>query len=105
MAGQAYHATSEADARAALNARFYFDLAGWAFPGQVWGLTRGCGVGVDRLLYGSDFPFTSAAAAAAFAEVMDEEGAKIWRDDEVEMAYRGNAMRLLGIERGEAGES
>ena len=39
-----------------LNKQFYFDSAGWAFSEQMKGMLEY--VTVDRMLYGSDFPFT-----------------------------------------------
>lgn len=73
--------------------RFYYDLAGFSMQNQVHGILRF--TGTDRLLYGSDFPYTPASGAAFQAAVMDEEAAKLWSDEVIEQVYAGNAKRLL----------
>lgn len=88
---------SEDEARAVLARQFYFDLAGFAFPGQIVGLVQGVGVGLDRLLYGSDFPFTKPAGVQMLREKMDECVEGMWSKQEREMVYEGNARRLLAM--------
>jgi predicted TIM-barrel fold metal-dependent hydrolase len=73
--------------------QFYFDLAGMPFPDQIWGLLRY--VGTDRLLYGSDYPFTPAPAAFMLARVMAAEMESIWSEDERTAILVGNARRML----------
>jgi predicted TIM-barrel fold metal-dependent hydrolase len=87
---------SEEDALKVLNERFYFDLAGWAFPLQWKGLIDGVGVEYDRILYGSDFPFTPALAVENFMNTM-EEGTRGWEEENIEKAYSGNAKRVFGV--------
>lgn len=72
--------------------QFYFDLAGFPFPDQIWGLFRH--VGVDRLLYGSDYPFTPNAVVKMLAERMAIE-MKSWSEEERKAVRVGNARRLL----------
>jgi predicted TIM-barrel fold metal-dependent hydrolase len=89
---------AEADALEVLHERFYFDMAGWAFPGQLKGLMQGVGIGHDRILYGSDFPFTPAHAVANFRDSMDE-GTKEWEEEDIEKAYFANAAKLFGVKK------
>ncbi|KAJ5157108.1 uncharacterized protein N7482_008208 [Penicillium canariense] len=58
------------DIKQLLQNRFYIDLAGVPFPDQIHGLLRH--VDSSRLLYGSDYPFTSAPIAASLAKRLDE---------------------------------
>jgi len=88
---------AEEDALKVLNERFYFDMAGWAFPGQWKGLVEGVGVGFDRIVYGSDFPFTPAPAVEKFMGPMDE-GTKGWKEEDIEKAYFANAAKLFGLD-------
>jgi predicted TIM-barrel fold metal-dependent hydrolase len=87
---------TEEDALKVLNDRFYFDMAGWSFPLQWKGLVDGVGVEYDRLLYGSDFPFTPAKSVENFAHVMDK-GTEGWKEEHVEKAYFGNAEKLFRV--------
>lgn len=61
---------SSAWVRERLNSQFYFDTAGWAFPEQIKGLLQY--VTVDRILYGSDFPFTNFHAVGALSRDHDK---------------------------------
>ncbi|KAK3076161.1 hypothetical protein LTS18_013752, partial [Coniosporium uncinatum] len=79
----------------ALKRQFYFDMAGFSFPGQIKGLLEVCEVEKGRLLYGSDYPFTPASAVERMAGVMDE-GTEGWGDGERGKAYFENARELLG---------
>ena len=77
--------------------QFYFDLAGFPFPDQIYGLLRH--VSPDKLLYGSDFPFTPAKGVGMLAEQMRVGLEETFSDQEVRTAvYSSNAKRLLGIE-------
>lgn len=98
---------SEQDARSAINQQFYFDLAGFPFPpadsglsetGQLVGLVQGMGVSKERLLYGSDFPFTKTEGVIGLAKSMDVGIKGMFSEAEMEAIYHGNAERLLGIE-------
>lgn len=74
--------------------QFYFDLAGFPFPDQIKELLLY--VKTDRLLYGSDYPFTPEMAVVGLAGVMTKEMQKMWDDEkEREMILSGNARRLL----------
>lgn len=74
--------------------QFYFDLAGFPFPDQIKELLLY--VKTDRLLYGSDYPFTPEMAVVGLANVMAKEMKAIWEDEkEREMILSGNARRLL----------
>ena len=76
--------------------QFYFDLAGFPFPDQIYGLLKF--VGPDRLLYGSDYPFTPAKGVSALAENI-RIGLKEAVPDENDRKgiYLGNAKQLLGV--------
>ena len=63
-----------------LNTQFYFDTAGWAFPEQIKGLLNY--VTVDRILYGSDFPFTNIAAVGALSGEHDQFLPDVFPNDE-----------------------
>ncbi|KAL1297011.1 hypothetical protein AAFC00_004605 [Neodothiora populina] len=95
---------AEKEARQAFNKQFYFDLAGFPFSnssedgkpsGQLVGLVQGCGVSSQRLMYGSDFPFTSVEGVNMLAGQMNTGVKKMFSDDEIEAIYHGNAQRLL----------
>ncbi|PVH73618.1 aminocarboxymuconate-semialdehyde decarboxylase [Cadophora sp. DSE1049] len=74
--------------------QFYFDLAGFPFPDQIHGLLRIAGP--ERLLYGSDWPFTPSAAVDGLAKPMSVGLKDIFEDDGVrEGIYLGNAKRLI----------
>ena len=77
--------------------QFYFDLAGFPFPDQIFGLLRF--VGPDRLLYGSDYPFTPSKGVAVLARRMRDGLNEMFPDGKVrEGIYVGNANKLLGID-------
>lgn len=75
--------------------RFYFDLAGFPFPDQIYGLLRLADT--SRLLYGSDYPYTPVSALTGMGAQMDEELHKLFGEDVVEEVYSGNAKRLLKL--------
>ena len=67
--------------------RMHYDLAGFPLPHQLPALLGL--VGTDKLLYGSDWPFTPAAAVTVLAAALD-------RTDLVDAAIlRANALRLF----------
>ena len=73
--------------------RFYYDLAGFSMQNQVHGILRW--TGTEKLLYGSDYPYTRAEGVAFQAKVMDEEAAKMWSDEVIKQVYAGNAKTLF----------
>ncbi|KAL3456001.1 hypothetical protein BJX64DRAFT_297104, partial [Aspergillus heterothallicus] len=91
--GPAINITSH-DVKDAFSRQFYFDLAGFAFPDQIYGLLRY--VGARRIVYGSDYPYTSAARALHVAEAINE-GVGVAFPDPVDRdgIFSGNARRIL----------
>lgn len=78
-----------------LNAQFYFDSAGWAFPEQMKGLLEY--VTPNRLLYGSDFPFTHQPAVLFFSEQHDRLLPDVFPNEEDrEKLCNKNALTLFG---------
>jgi predicted TIM-barrel fold metal-dependent hydrolase len=94
-----WEASPEEEAKEALNRQFWFDLAGFPFPGQIVGLLQGAGISHERLLYGSDFPFTKAGGVEFLREKMDEGMKAMFNAKEIEEMYRGNAEKLLSAAR------
>ncbi|KAK4188782.1 decarboxylase yanB, partial [Podospora australis] len=85
--------------RKLLRERFFFDLAGFPFPDQIHGLLRTLGSGGEqRLMYGTDYPFTPAKVVARCAEKMDERCKDMLNADQRLAVYSGNAMKLFGLE-------
>lgn len=90
-----------AKVRAQLDSQFYFDLAGFVFDGdeggegQLKALVDGFGVGWERLVYGSDFPFTQTRFVERFAERMKGGLECLFDEEQRGMVYEGNAKRLL----------
>ena len=77
-----------------LTKQFYFDLAGWPLPNQIHGLLRH--VGVNQLLYGSDYCYTPAPVANELAMKMDTGLRELFEEkDDVAKVYRRNAEGLL----------
>ncbi|KAF3054204.1 hypothetical protein E8E11_012020 [Didymella keratinophila] len=93
-----------AKVRAQLDTQFYFDLAGFVFDGdeggqgQLKALVGGFDIGYDRLVYGSDFPFTQTRFVEKFAERMKGGLECLFDKEQRVMVYEGNAKKLL--ERG-----
>jgi predicted TIM-barrel fold metal-dependent hydrolase len=84
--------------RTLLRERFYFDLAGFPFPDQIHGLLRTLGKGGEqKLMYGTDFPFTPENAVIGLADQMDEGCKELFSADQVSAVYSGNAGRLFGL--------
>ena len=89
--------------REQLAERFYFDLAGTTFEGdegvdgsgQLKALVKGFDISHERLVYGSDFPFTRHTSAMTLANRM-KAGLECLFDEEERVAiYEGNAEKLL----------
>lgn len=75
--------------------QFYFDLAGYVFPDQIHGLLRY--VNADRLLYGTDYPFTPGSGALGMSRIMDIEISRVFSDeDDCCAILADNARKLLG---------
>lgn len=80
--------------RTKLNEQFYFDTAGWPFPEQIHGLTDW--VTADRMLYGSDFPFTPLKGVQALSLDHDKYLREVFPDeDDQEKLCTRNAKKLL----------
>ncbi|OAP57086.1 hypothetical protein AYL99_09199 [Fonsecaea erecta] len=77
-----------------LNTQFYFDTAGWAFPEQAKGLLEY--VTVDRMLFGSDFPYTPLPVVQALSKQHDEYLPQVFASDEdKEKLCSKNALQLF----------
>ncbi|KAJ9616171.1 hypothetical protein H2204_014015 [Knufia peltigerae] len=79
---------------AQLNRQFYFDTAGWPFPEQLTGLLQH--VSPQRILYGTDFPWTPLGIVTGLSKDHDEWLPKVFseKEDRDNVAF-GNARRLL----------
>lgn len=93
----AFEPCPEDEAKEALNRQFWFDLAGFPFPGQIIGLLQGAGISHERLMYGSDFPFTKAEGVEYLRGKMDEGMKGMFQEDEIKDMYYRNAETLLGL--------
>jgi predicted TIM-barrel fold metal-dependent hydrolase len=84
--------------RRLLRERFYFDLAGFPFPDQIQGLLRTLrDGGEERLVYGSDYPFTPGKVVVELASQMDEGCQELFDEEKTAAIYSGNARRLLDL--------
>lgn len=88
-------AASEDDVRDALQKQFWFDLAGFPFPGQIRGLVDGVGIKTDRIMYGSDFPYTKAPGVEMLVQKMDDGMKQMFEPSEIEKMYVTNAEQLF----------
>jgi 6-methylsalicylate decarboxylase len=78
-----------------LNSQFYFDTAGWSFPEQITGLLQH--VSIDRILYGSDFPFTWLSIVEDLSKEHDEHLPKVFdREEDISKLCNRNATKLFG---------
>lgn len=73
--------------------QFYFDLAGFPFPDQIHGLLRVADH--DRLLYGSDFPYTPGPTVEDSGRRLDLELSKMFDYYTIQKIYSDNARDLL----------
>jgi predicted TIM-barrel fold metal-dependent hydrolase len=85
----------EDEIRELLNTQFYFDLAGAIFPGQLKAMLIILGVQSDRLVYGSDFPFTPAGGVISLAAKMDEALLELVGQQGRQNIYSENAAKML----------
>ena len=77
-----------------LNTQFYFDTAGWAIPDQIKGLLEY--VTVERMLYGSDYPYTPLPAVQMLSKEHDHGLPKVFSSEEDrEKLCSRNAVKLL----------
>ncbi|KAJ4373749.1 hypothetical protein N0V86_007892 [Didymella sp. IMI 355093] len=87
--------------REQLETQFYFDLAGFVFDGESGGqgqlkaLVEGFDIGYERLVYGSDFPFTQTKFVERFAERMKDGLESLFDEKQRNSIYEENAKRLL----------
>jgi predicted TIM-barrel fold metal-dependent hydrolase len=99
-----------ATVRKQLDTQFYFDLAGFVFDGEEGGVgqlkafVEGFELSYERLMYGSDFPFTQTQFVKGFAERMKIGMEALFDEEERKAVYVGNAEKLLA-ERGRGEES
>ncbi|KIW17069.1 hypothetical protein PV08_04260 [Exophiala spinifera] len=78
-----------------LNKQFYFDSAGWSLSEQMKGMLEY--VTVDRMLYGSDFPFTSLPYVQVLSDMHDQYLPEVFpRDEDQEKLCSKNALQLFG---------
>jgi hypothetical protein len=91
-----WEASPEEDIKKVLNSQFWFDLAGFPFPGQIVGLLQGAEISHERLMYGSDFPFTKAEGVELLRGKLDEGMRGMFNDEQIKDMYYGNAEKLLG---------
>ncbi|KAF2198866.1 amidohydrolase 2 [Delitschia confertaspora ATCC 74209] len=95
------HLLDESVVYETLARQFYFDLAGFQFAGteggygQLKALVKGYGIGSERLLYGSDFPFTPGKFVEEFARRMKVGLEDLFDEKEREEIYERNAVKLL----------
>ncbi|KAK9419093.1 putative Amidohydrolase-related domain-containing protein [Seiridium unicorne] len=90
--------SQSAEFRRLLRERFFFDLAGFPFPNQIHGLLRTLGDGGEqRLVYGSDYPFTPEKLVLGLAEQMEAGCEELFNADQRNDVYLHNAERLLGL--------
>ena len=73
--------------------QFYYDLAGFSMKDQIHGVMRR--VGPERLVYGSDYPYTPASGVTFQAKTMDEEIVKLFDEEVIGKIYTGNAKALF----------
>lgn len=72
--------------------RFYFDFAGMPFPDLIHGYLR---IGEpERLLYGSDYPYTPGAAVEGLSRIMDAQLRELFDEGQVRRIFSGNARDL-----------
>lgn len=87
------NAVSDVDIKNVLQTRFYIDLAGVPFPDQIHGMLRA--VDTSRLVYGSDYPFTPAPAAASLAKRLDDGLAESFGSETARKVLFQNAEELM----------
>lgn len=92
--GDAQEVTS-LDIKRILQQHFYFDLTGFVLPDQIHGLLRF--VGPDRLLFGSDYPYTRYASVVELSGELDSDLISVIPNEKDRQdMYGGNAKELFG---------
>ena len=87
--------------REQLDKQFYFDLAGFVFDGESGGqgqlkaFVDGFDISHERLLYGSDFPFTQTKFVEMLANRMKDGLEHLYSARQRNAIYEENARRLL----------
>ncbi|KAJ5966306.1 hypothetical protein N7481_013020 [Penicillium waksmanii] len=72
--------------------RFYFDLAEMPFPDLIHGYLR---IGTpERLLYGSDYPYTPSAVIEILNKTMDEQMKELFDQEQLQRIFSRNACEL-----------
>ncbi|KAF1918893.1 hypothetical protein BDU57DRAFT_511673 [Ampelomyces quisqualis] len=95
-----------ATVRKQLDTQFYFDLAGFVFDGdqggsgQLKAFVEGFELSHERLMYGSDFPFTQTRFVKDFADRMKIGMEALFNEEERRAVYQGNAEKLLAERKG-----
>lgn len=89
------HPCSEEDVVAAFKRQFWFDVGGIPFPSQIVGMTKGMGIGPNRFLFGTDFPYASSKAAEMLAQKLDVGMTDMFSEEEIQEVYFRNAKQLL----------
>ncbi|CAD6577613.1 MAG: hypothetical protein ASARMPRED_008342 [Alectoria sarmentosa] len=84
---------TEAQIRAVLAEQFWFDLAGDPVPNQVDSLLKF--TGKQRLLFGSDVPWTPFEAAGKILQRVERDLPDCIGKEYLYMVYRGSAEQLL----------
>lgn len=82
-----------AAAREAYKTRLWYDSAGPVWPSQIKGLTEGLGVGVEQMVFGTDYPYGIGFwdVDANIAGLADAEGVSA---GEKESVFWKNAQAL-----------
>jgi len=84
--------------RKLLRERFFFDLAEFPFPDQIYELLRTLGKGgKQRLIYGSDYSFIPEKVVVDLADQMNEGCKKLFDADQQSAVYSSNAERLIDL--------
>ena len=81
-----------------LRERFFFDLAGFPLPNAIHGLLRILGEGGEqRLVYGTDYPFTPERLVVGLANALDTGLEEIFDEGQRNDVYVENATKLLNL--------
>ncbi|GFF44976.1 2-amino-3-carboxymuconate-6-semialdehyde decarboxylase [Aspergillus udagawae] len=85
---------SSSSVKEAFARSFYFDIAGFVFPDQIYGLLRY--VSARSIVYGSDYPYTPAPGVLSVAGTINEHIDDAFPDPrDVQSIFAGNAQRIL----------
>ncbi|KAI8715975.1 Amidohydrolase like protein [Fusarium sp. LHS14.1] len=78
-----------------LRRQFYSDLAGFVFPNQFPGLSQGLEISAQRMVYGSDYPFTPPEAVERVSRQLDVGLRQHFSEAEVQAIYQANMASVL----------